>query len=152
MGKHSIQSVGGATAIFQHPLILAGAAIALSGFKLEEMFYESEQDVENSKRVYLVDGGSAALTNTIRGGTLTISACRKSQKLEEGDIILIAQTLQALGDSQGGMIRITIPMDGEILAYTFIGVTVKKVPPVKLAGNDVATYPVVFSYADYLIG
>jgi hypothetical protein len=150
MGKHTIQSVGGFTAIFQHPLILAGAAIALSGFKLEEAFVESEQDVENSKRVYLVDGGSAALTNNIRGGTLTINACRKSQKLEDGDVILIAQTLQALGDSQGGMIRFTIPMDGDILAYTYLSVTVKKVPPVKLAGNDVSTYPVVFSYADYV--
>lgn len=150
MAKHSLQSVGGFTAIIQHPLLLGGAAISLDGFRLEEVFIESEQDVENSKRVYLVDGGSAALTNTIRGGTLTINACRKSQKLEDGDVIQIAQTLQALGDSQGGMIRITIPMDGDTLAYTFLGVTVKKVPPVKLAGNDVSTYPVVFSYADYV--
>jgi hypothetical protein len=150
MGKHTIQSVGGFTAIFQHPLILAGAAIALSGFKLEEAFVESEQDVENSKRVYLVDGGSAALTNNIRGGTLTLNACRKSQKLEDGDVILIAQTLQALGDSQGGIIRFTIPMDGDIMAYTYLSVTVKKVPPAKIAGNDVSTYPVVFSYADYV--
>ncbi len=150
MGKHTIQSVGGFTAIFQHPLILAGAAIAWSGFKLEEAFIETEPDMENSKRVYLVDGGSAALTNTIRGGTLTINAVRKSQKLADGDIILIAQTLQALGDSQGGMVRFTIPMDGDTLAYSLLGLTVKKVPPIKLAGNDVSTYPVVWSYADYV--
>jgi hypothetical protein len=148
-GKHTIQSVGGQTVTIQHPLVAGGAAISLKGFKLEENFLDSNQLIDNVKRVVLSNGDTAALTNNITAGDLTINAVRVSDNYLDGDVILIAQMLQQLGDSVGGVIRITIPMDGKVISITYWGVVVKSVPSVKLAGNDVVTYPVVLSYGGF---
>jgi len=149
MSRHTVQSVGQSTVIFQHPLIAGGAAISLKGFKLEENFLDSNQLIDNAKRVVLYNGDTSALTNNVRAGDLTINTTRVSDNILDGDIILIAQMLQALGDNIGGIIRITIPMDGKVLAITYMSVLVKSVPSIKLAGNDVVTYPVVLSYGDF---
>ena len=149
MAVNSIQSTGNLTVTFVHPQIAGGAAITLQGFKLDQTFVDSAQMMDNSKRVALVGGGTAALTNAVKAGDLTFNCIRVSNNITDGDVPLIAQTLQSLGDSQGGVIRITYGFNGEMTATTFLFCTVKSCPPLKAAGNDLPDYAVVFSYATF---
>jgi hypothetical protein len=146
----TVQSVGtGFTATFSHPLILAGAAISLQGFKLDSDFIDMVQLMDNSKVQALVGGGTATITNSVKAGSATFNSVRVSTNLADGDVVLIATTLQGLGDSVGGQIRITNGLNGSTDAITLIKVVVKSCPLLKLAGNDLAVYPVVFNYADF---
>lgn len=146
---HSIQTTGNFTLTLNHPLIAGGTTITIQGAKLDQQFIDTAQMMDNTKRVALVGGGTAALTNAVKSGDLTVNCVRISDNMLEGDLPLIASTLQGLGDSQGGVIRATYGFNGGTEGITFLFCTVKSCPPLKLAGNDLPDYPIVFSYADF---
>lgn len=149
MGQHNVQGLGDFTATLVHPNVAAGASISLKGFKVEAMMLDGAQLLDNSKVIALVNGDTVTLTNTIRAGTLTWTCVPTSFDPATGDIVAISQLLQQIGDNVGGTLRVTFGLNGATFAITFTGVTVKKVPPVKLAGNDVPDYSVEWNYGDF---
>jgi len=151
MGVNSVQTVGNFTATFTHPL-LGGTAISLQGFKQDQQFFDSIQIMDNSKVIALVGGSTATLTNAVKAGTFTFNCVRISTDILQGDVVLIALTLQSLADSTGGLLRITYGLNGGTEAITYTQCTLKTVPPLKLAGNDLPDYPVVFNYGNYFLG
>lgn len=156
MANNTVQTTGGFTAIFTHPLIAAGAAIPLKGFKLEDTFIHTDQLLDNSKLIPLVDGGTVTITNAMIAGKLTINALRVSTNYLDGDLIIICNTLQALGDYVGGQLKLTygFSVNGSSNndSITFNGVTVARCPPAIIAGNDLPVYSVVLNYANFVRG
>jgi hypothetical protein len=149
MAQHSVQAVGDFSATFSHPLVLGGAAIGLTGFKMEGEVLNTAQVMDNSKIVPLLGGNSITLTNNNQSGTLTFNSCKLTGDLTTGDVTEIAKYLTSVGDSQGGTIRISFGLNGLTYAVTFFKCTVKTVPPLKVAGNDVPEYAIEFLYAYY---
>jgi len=151
-----IQTVGDFTAVLTHPMLggslTSPLSVALQGFRLDDVFLNTAQMIDNAKRVPLVDGGTIALTNAIRAGQLTINAAHISQNYLDGDLPLICSMLQSYADSVGGQLRISYGFNGGQASLTFIKVVMVSCPPIILAGNDVPTYPCVLSYADYIRG
>jgi hypothetical protein len=161
---HYVQTIGkDFYASLMHPL-LADAEIPLHGFKLEDTFLQSTQDLDSSKIVPLVGGDTATLTNALRFGSITINAVRIANNivsvndgLLQGDIILIANYLKSLGDSTGGTLKFqyaslndsTGGTDSTPSGIYLYKCTVKNVVPIILAGNDVPAYSVQFLYADF---
>lgn len=152
MAKHIIQTVGDFTAILNHPLVAGGVSISLKGFKLDDTFVTAAQDMDNSKRIALVDQGTVAITNAMKMGKITFNAVRVSQNFLDGDLILIANLLQSLADNVGGLLRISYGFAGVTESVTFLGIALVSAPPLVLAGNDLPTYPIVFGYSDFVRG
>ena len=152
MAKHIIQTVGDFTATLSHPLISGGVAISLKGFKLDDTFVTAAQDMDNSKRIALVDQGTVAITNAMKMGKITFNAVRVSQNFLDGDLILIAGMLQSLADNVGGLLRLSYGFAGVTESITFLGVTLVSAPPLVLAGNDLPVYTIVFGYSDFIRG
>lgn len=150
-GVNSIQSVGQFTATYFNAgaTFLGGSVIGLQGFKLEDTFISANQQMDNSKVICLVDGGAISLVNFVKAGKITINSLHFSTNPLDGDFVLIAQTLQALALSTGGILRFTTTLNGQVDPITFFGVTVANVPPLTLMGNDVPTYPVQLNYMDW---
>ena len=152
MSKQYTQSVGEFTASLVHPNVAAGAAIALTGFKLESTMLDGVQLMDNSKVIALVNGDTVTLTNTVKAGTLTWTCIPSSFDPATGDIVAISQLLQSVGDSNGGTLRVTFGLNGMTFSITFLGVTMKKVPPIRIAGNDIPDYAVEWNYGDFVTG
>ena len=163
-GTNMVQTVGNFVASFTHPLILSGAAVTLKGFKLEDVFVHSDQLLDNSKMIPLVDGGTVTITNAVLAGRLTINAMRVGNPASggysgtsftdtSGDLILIANFLQALGDNVGGTLTLSwgIGISGQQATskISFNTVTIARCPPAIIAGNDLPVYPVVMNYASF---
>jgi len=155
MSTHSVQSVSaGLTITYLHPLIGTPPAtsITLQGYKLQSSFLDAESIVDNSVLIPILGGGSVQLTNNNLSGTLTFNCTRVSDAVMDGDIVTIAQAQIALADSTGATIVVSWPFNGKTFKITFLKCTVKRVPPVKLAGNDAPDYSVQFNYGTYTVG
>jgi hypothetical protein len=156
MAKHNVQSVGNSdlSIILSHPVLAAAgfpADIALTGFKLEGQFLNTEQLLDNSKVVPLLSGDTISITNTNRSGSITFNCTRASGTLANGDIVAVANKLQELGDNSGGTLTVSYGFNGAVFKVTFFSVTVRSAPPLLMAGNDVPDYAVRFNYGDYKV-
>jgi len=156
MATHNVQSVGNSdlSIILSHPVLAAAgypADIALTGFKLEGQFLNTEQLLDNSKVVPLLSGDTISITNTNRSGSITFSCTRASGTLANGDIVAVANKLQELGDNSGGTLTVSYGFNGKVFKVTFFSVTVRSAPPLLMAGNDVPDYSVRFNYGDYKV-
>ena len=149
MAQNTVQTVGNLTISFIHPLISGGAAITLKGFKMEGDLVTSTQQMMNSKLVPLIGGDTATLTNNVRAGKLTLNAVRTSGVAAQGDIVAIADLLQSLPDSSGGVMVFSWSQNSATQTKTFLAVTHESHEPLKIQGNDIATYACTFNYADY---
>lgn len=150
--QHSVQAVGPATITYIHSAINDGDPITFQGFKLQSQFLDAESAVDNSVVIPILGGGSIQLTNNNLSGTLTFTCTRVSDQLAQGDIVTTAQAQVRTADSEGATIVISWPFNGAIFQVTFYKCTVKRVPPVKLAGNDAPDYSVQFNYGYYEVG
>lgn len=151
---HNVQSVASndLSIVLSHPVLLSAGyagAIGLTGFKLESQFADTEQLLDNSKIVPLLNGDTITITNNNRSGTISFKCTRAAGDIAKGDIVAVANKLQELGDSQGGTLVFSYGFNGSVQKVTFSGVTVRSAPPLFMAGNDVPDYTVKFNYADY---
>jgi hypothetical protein len=149
---NTIQSLGNFTATIVSPLLLAGTAINLKGQKLETTFIQTDQLIENSKMIPLVNNETATITNSQTAGRITFSNIQTDGTIEGGDLTVIASTLVALGDSNGSEITISYARNGATIRITFNGCTVAKAPPLLLAGNDLPDYQIIFNYSSFVRG
>lgn len=144
--NHAVQAVGDVTITYQHPSINGNNPITLKGFKLQQQFLDAEQAVDNSVIIPILGGGSIQLTNTNLSGTITFNCTRVDSADNSGDIVNVAQQQQQLADSIGATITVTFGFNGAVFNIEFIKCTVKRCPPIKLAGNDAPDYSVQFNY------
>jgi len=149
MGQNTVQTVGNLTASLIHPLINGGAAVSLQGFKMEGDLVTTTQQMMNSKIVPLIGGNTATLTNNVKAGKLTLNAVRTSGNAAQGDIVAICDLLQSLPDSSGGVLVFAWSQNSATQTKTFLAVTHESHEPLKIQGNDIATYACTFNYADY---
>lgn len=144
-----MQSVGDFTLVYTHPLLNSGNPIGWVGFKVDASIVSAEQEMDNAKVVALIGGIVVVITNTVRAGRLRFAAVRTSGDLTKGDIVAACQALQQSGDNVGGTLRAAWGQNGQIVAYTFSGVTVARCQPLHIMGNDVADYDVQLVYSDW---
>lgn len=142
---HTIIAAGQFTVTLIHPLWNGGVPTTLKGFKLEGQIVQAQQLLPNSKIVALTHGGSIIITNNNNSGTITFNVTKTGN---QGDMATIANFLKTVGDSVGGIIRITQEMNGKTDGYTFAPCTVQQCPPLIINGNDAADYQVVWAYGN----
>jgi hypothetical protein len=153
---HGVQSVGRMAALFRHTNlsdlgVIPADGVYLTGFKLESLFLDGDQLIDNSKIVALLNGDTITLTNSNMSGTLTFNATRSAGTMADGDVVKLSQYLVQIGDSIGGTLVVRYVLNDIEVTVTFYKCTVKRVPPLKLAGNDVPDYSVQWNYAYYQI-
>lgn len=146
---NTVQAVA-ASVIIQHPA-LGDAPIVIGGIKQEGIYVTSEQGIDNSKRIPLIDGTSAALTNVQQFGQITVTATPNGQGYLQGNLPAIAEKMRNFSDSVGGLLTISynigVAGSSRTFEYKFKDLTFVKAPQLILAGNDLPDYPATFSFS-----
>jgi len=160
-GNHTsyIQNVGSVSIVIT-PMVgtetlgIAGATtFTAKGLKLDDVFVNSSQLVDSSKRVVFVDGSTGALVNKVTAGTITLRSSVVGTTIDSGDLITLAGLIQKTPPTSGVKISVsysasngTVP---SVVTWVFTMCTLVRMTPITLAGNDVPSYDVMFSYDDY---
>ena len=162
--SYIVQSAGAATITYAHPKQLVGPkvggqdnnlpankSVALTGFKLNSNYMDSQQAIDNSFIIPLLNGGSIQITNDNTCGSITIVAIRTATKLESGDIVAIASAQRKIagGDSTGATITVQFNFNGTSYSIAFYNCTVAQCKPLTLAGNDAPDYQVRLNYSHW---
>ena len=100
----------------------------------------------------LVDGSTITITNSLMNGELTLQALRTTGLVGTGDFIAAAHLVIASKDDVGGTFTVIENINGRRLVTIFYGVSFKRVPHLRKAGNAVIPYPVVMLYAGWVQG
>ena len=150
MATNTVITTGDFVATFAHPLVVGGAQIPLKGIVLNGTFLTTRQDTKNSRRVLLANGDTLPLTNALKSGTLTLNVVRVSSNVMDGDVIAIANVLQGAVDNIGGTLSISFGLNGKTITSMFFDVRLAECPPVEMSGNDLANYPVSFTYGTFI--
>ena len=145
MGEHSIVAAGQVTVTLIHPLWNGGAPTSIEGVKLEAQMVQAQQAMDSSKIIPLANGNTVTITNNNGAGTVTFNVVKTATA---GDMVTIASALKKMGDSQGGILKITQQVNGRTESTTFYACTVKSCPPLNIQGNDVPEYQVVWNYGE----
>ena len=147
--------------------------VSLAGFRLDSEFLRANPQIASSVVIPILGGGGVALTNNNRTGTLNLTCAKVSTPSDDGsmytpggaaigvlnndgyqfDAVFIAQCQQGQegGDSEGATICINFDFCGITTQIQFEGCTVATVDPIGLAGNDAATYNVVWNYLNWRV-
>ena len=150
MPQNTIKTVGDFTVILSHPLVLLGAQIPLKGFKYSDMIVAAVPTTPSAKRILLANGDTLALTNAVKAGTLTFNCAHISEAILDGDLPSIAWGLQSLADNIGGTITVSHGMNGGTSTKAYFDCRLVSCPAQMIAGSDVATYQVIFTYGTFL--
>lgn len=145
MAEHSVVAAGQLTVTLIHPLWNGGTPTTIAGFKLESQMVQAQQAMDSSKIIALANGNTVTITNNNGSGSLTFNVVKIAT---DGDMVTIANYLKKVGDSQGGLIKITQEVNGRTESNTFHACTVKICPPIIVQGNDVPECQVVWNYVD----
>ena len=159
--SYIVQNAGAATISYSYPNELvgpgdnnkldAGASVTLPGFKLNMNYLDTQQAIDNSFIIPLLNGGSIQITNDNTCGSMIISAIRTDVKLESGDIVAIAsaQRKVAGGDSIGADMIVSFSFNNTLYKVQFFNCTVAQCKPITLAGNDAPDYSVRFNFSHW---
>jgi hypothetical protein len=158
--SYIVQNAGAATISYQYPndlkagegnTLSAGSPVTLTGFKLNSNYLDTQQAIDNSFIIPLLNGGSIQITNDNTCGSIIISAIRTATKLESGDVVAIASAQRAVagGDSIGATITVAFSFNGTQYSVKFFNCTVAQCKPLTLAGNDAPDYSVRFNYSHW---
>jgi hypothetical protein len=123
------------------------------GLKLDDVFVNTSQLIDSSKRVVFIDGSTGALVNSVTAGTITLRSSVVGTTLVSGDLVTLGGLLQKNPPTSGVNITIKFKASNGTtsteITWIFSMCTLVRMTPVMLAGNDVPTHDVVFSYDDY---
>ena len=159
--SYIVQNAGAATISYSYPNELkgpgvdntlpAGTAVALTGFKLNSNYLDTQQAIDNSFIIPLLNGGSIQITNDNTCGSINITAIRTATQLTSGDIVAIASAQRAVagGDSIGADIIISFSFNNTTYKVQFFNCTVAQCKPITLAGNDAPDYSVRLNYSHW---
>ena len=159
--SYIVQNAGAATISYQYPKDLKGPgsgntlqankSVTLTGFKLNSNYLDSQQAIDNSFIIPLLNGGSIQITNDNTCGSIMVTAIRTATKLSSGDIVAIASAQRSVsgGDSIGATITVQFAFNDVSYSIQFYNCTVAQCKPVTLAGNDAPDYQVRFNYSHW---
>lgn len=152
---NTVQSIGSFTGTISHPLINGGALLTIRGLKLDSNFLDAAPEMENSKRIALIGGGpgavdTAALTTTVQMGEIALNVIRVNNQVS-GDLIRFCLAWQLVPDSTGANLNISYNLNGATEFWSFQACTLGKVPPLKLAGNDLPEYSITLKYGSFTV-
>lgn len=159
--SYIVQNAGAATISYSYPNELvgpgtdnkldAGSSVALTGFKLNSNYLDTQQAIDNSFIIPLLNGGSIQITNDNTCGSIVINAIRTATALASGDVVAIAsaQRKVAGGDSIGADITVSFSFNNTLYNVKFFNCTVAQCKPLTLAGNDAPDYSVRFNYSHW---
>lgn len=159
--SYIVQNAGAATISYSYPNQLvgpgdnntldAGSSVTLTGFKLNSHYLDTQQAIDNSFIIPLLNGGSIQITNDNTCGSMIINAIRTDTKLASGDIVAIAsaQRKVAGGDSIGADIIVSFSFNNTLYKVQFFNCTVAQCKPLALAGNDAPDYSVRFNFSHW---
>jgi hypothetical protein len=158
--KASFQAAGGTIIKYRHPFLsgqINGASPVdeidvSSALRLNEEFFSAEPDQDSSFQEVLVDGSTITITNHLLNGSANLRVLSTSGFVGTGDFIAALQLVQASKDTVGGTLTVIQDINGRRRVTIFWGVSVKRVPHLKIAGNAVPVYPAVLSYAGWVQG
>jgi hypothetical protein len=85
-------------------------------------------------------------------GEMTLQALRTTGLVGTGDFVAAAHLIIASKDSVGATFTVVENIDGKRLVTLFYGVSFKRVPHLRKAGNAVVPYTVVMLYAGWVQG
>lgn len=159
-----VQNAGAATITYSYPKELTGPQVngqenklaansstPLTGFKLNSNYMDTQQAMDNSYIIPLLNGGSIQITNDNTCGSLTITAIRTDVMLTSGDVVAIASAQRAVpgGDSIGATITVSFNFNNISYHVAFYNCTVAQCKPLTLAGNDAPDYQVRFNFSHW---
>lgn len=157
--SYIVQNAGAATITYQYGKELGSApnkltantAVPLTGFKLNSNYLDTQQAIDNSFIIPLLNGGSIQITNDNTCGSIMITAIRTSTELASGDVVAIASAQRKVsgGDSLGATITVAFAFNGITYTVKFYDCTVAQCKPLTLAGNDAPDYQVRFNYSHW---
>jgi hypothetical protein len=159
--SYIVQNAGAATITYSYPNKLVGAgtgnelaantSVALTGFKLNSNYLDTQQAIDNSFIIPLLNGGSIQITNDNTCGSMVISAIRTATALASGDVVAIASAQRKVegGDSVGADIIVSFSFNGVNYKVQFFNCTVAQCKPLTLAGNDAPDYSVRFNFSHW---
>jgi hypothetical protein len=147
--QYSVQTTTDLTITYQHPLVNGNIPVAITGFKMDGELFNTNPLMENSKIIALLGGNTITITNNVTAGTVTFSCIKLTGNAALGDITALARSQINVGDSTGATIIVSFSLNGATYKEQYSACTVKHVPPLKIAGNDIPDYAIEFYYADY---
>ena len=158
--SYIVQNAGAATITYSYPKELtagatnkldANTSVALTGFKLNSNYLDTQQAIDNSFIIPLLNGGSIQITNDNTCGSIMITAIRTSTALTSGDVVAIASAQRKVsgGDSIGASIIVSFSFNGVAYKIQFYNCTVAQCKPLTLAGNDAPDYQVRFNFSHW---
>jgi hypothetical protein len=120
--------------------------------RLNDTFLDAQPTNDSSFQEVLVDGSTITVTNSLMNGELTLQALRTTGLVGTGDFIAAAHLIIASKDDVGGTFTVVETINGKRVVTLFYGISFKRVPHLRKAGNAVVPYPVVMLYAGWLQG
>jgi hypothetical protein len=158
--RASFQVAGGTIMKFRHPF-LSGQISSASPVdeidisrcvKLNETFFDAQPTQDSALQEVLVDGSVVSITNSLLNGELTLQVIRTTGLVGTGDFIAAAHLIIASKDDVGGTFTVIENINGKRIVTVFYGVSFKRVPHLRKAGNAVIPYPVVLLYSGWVQG
>jgi hypothetical protein len=158
--KASFQLAGGTIFKYRHPFLsgqISGASPVdeidvSSALRLNEEFFSADPDQDSSFQEVLVDGSTITVTNHLLNGSMSLRVLSTTGFVGTGDFLAALHLIQASKDDVGGTFIIIQNINGRRRVTIFWGVSCKRVPHLKVAGNAVPVYPVVLTYAGWVQG
>jgi hypothetical protein len=158
--RASFQAAGGTIMKFRHPVLsgqISGASpvdeIDVSRcVKLNETFLDAQPTNDSSFMEVLVDGSTVTITNNLLCGEMTLQVVRSKGLVGAGDFVAAAHLVIASKDDTGGTFTVVETIDGKRVVTVFYGVSFKRVPHLRKAGNSVIPYPMVLLYSGWVQG
>jgi hypothetical protein len=157
--SYIVQNAGAATISYEYPkelkgpadTLAAGTSKTLTGFKLNSNYLDTQQAMDNSYIIPLLNGGSIQITNDNTCGSIMINAIRTATALTSGDVVALASAQRKVsgGDSIGADIIVSFSFNGVAYKVQFFNCTVAQCKPLTLAGNDAPDYQVRFNFSHW---
>lgn len=159
--SYIVQNAGAATITYSYPKDLEGpgtdnklaanTSVPLTGFKLNSNYLDTQQAIDNSFIIPLLNGGSIQITNDNTCGSMVINAIRTATELASGDVVALASAQRKVsgGDSIGADIIISFSFNSVIYKVQFFNCTVAQCKPLTLAGNDAPDYQVRLNFSHW---
>ena len=158
--RASFQVAGGTVMKYRHPFLsgqISGASpvdeIDVSrSVKLNETFFDAQPTNDSSFQEVLVDGSTVTITNSLMNGEISVPVIRTTGLVGTGDFVAAAHLVIASKDGVGGTFTVIETVNGNRIVTIFYGVSFKRVPHLRKAGNAVVPYPMTMLYAGWTQG
>jgi hypothetical protein len=158
--RASFQVAGGTQCKLRHPFLSGQISDASPvdeidvsrALRLNDTFLDAQPVNDSSFQEVLVDGSTITITNSLMNGEMTLQVLRTTGLVGTGDFVAAAHLIIASKDDTGATFTVVESINGKRIVTIFYGVSFKRVPHLRKAGNSVVPYTVVMLYAGWVQG